>query len=66
MVGDGAISAADMQLLFATDSVDEAVQHLEWNAINRFALRRPQPSRWLGERAPSRPRLALDAQTGAE
>jgi hypothetical protein len=39
MVGDGAISAADLQLLFATDSVDEAVRRLEWNAINRFALK---------------------------
>lgn len=53
MVGYGAISAADLQLLFATDSVDDAVQHLEWNAIHRFALKLPRPSRWLGECAPA-------------
>ncbi|HTI36045.1 MAG TPA: TIGR00730 family Rossman fold protein [Vicinamibacterales bacterium] len=54
MAVDGAISPKDLQLVFVTDSVDEAMDHLERNAIDRFALRAPRPSRWLGESAPLR------------
>jgi uncharacterized protein (TIGR00730 family) len=52
MVVDGAIAPSDIELLFVTDSVDDAVGHLERNAIDRFALRAPKPSRWLGESVP--------------
>jgi uncharacterized protein (TIGR00730 family) len=65
MVIDGAITEAERQLLFATDSVDEAMRHLERRAIDRFALRRPRPARWLGEHAPSAPRATLKPSPGA-
>jgi uncharacterized protein (TIGR00730 family) len=51
----GAIAAADLRLLFATDSIDDAIAYLERNAIDRFKLRAPRPSRWFGERAPVPP-----------
>jgi uncharacterized protein (TIGR00730 family) len=50
MAIDGAIGTSDLDLLFVTDSVDDAIAHLQTNAIDRFALRAPKPSRWLGER----------------
>jgi hypothetical protein len=53
MAIDGAISPEDLELLFVTDSVEDAIDHLERNAIDRFALRVPKPSRWLGESAPA-------------
>lgn len=49
MAVDGAVSQEDLQLVFVTDTVDEAIAYLERNAIDRFALRAPRPSRWLGE-----------------
>jgi uncharacterized protein (TIGR00730 family) len=52
MAIDGAIGPRDLDLLLVTDNVDEAIGHLERNAIDRFALRAPRPSRWLGESAP--------------
>ena len=61
MAVDGAIGPADLQLLFVTDSVDEAMQYLERTAIDRFALRRVRPTRWLGERAAIRRRSATVA-----
>jgi uncharacterized protein (TIGR00730 family) len=57
MAADGAIDAADLQLLFVTDSVEDAIDHLQRNAIDRFALRVPTPSRWLGEHAPASARV---------
>jgi uncharacterized protein (TIGR00730 family) len=54
LVDDGAIAAADMRLLFVTDDIDAAATHLERNAIDRFALRRPRPSRWFWETSPFR------------
>jgi uncharacterized protein (TIGR00730 family) len=51
MAAAGAMAAADRRLLFATDSVDDAIAYLERNAIDRFKLRAPRPSRWFGERA---------------
>jgi uncharacterized protein (TIGR00730 family) len=53
MAVDGAISTHDLELLFVTDSVEDAIDHLERNAIDRFALRPPKPSAWLGESAPA-------------
>ncbi len=51
----GMISAADVSLVYATDSVEEAINHIRRNAIEPFGLklgtrmRRHLP--WLGERA---------------
>jgi hypothetical protein len=42
MVIDGTVASADLDLLFVTDSVEEAIGHLERNAIDRFALRRAE------------------------
>jgi uncharacterized protein (TIGR00730 family) len=53
MVVDGAIAASDLDLLLVTDDVERAIDHLRRNAIERFALRAPKPSRWLGESAPA-------------
>lgn len=55
MARDGAVAPADVRLLFTTDSVDEAMAYLERNAIDRFSLRRPRPTRWFGERAAPAP-----------
>ena len=51
MVNDGAISAADLQLVMLTDDLAEAIRHLEKHAVGQFGLIGPQPkpSRWLGE-----------------
>lgn len=53
MASAGTISPGDLDLMIVTDSVDEAVAHLERHAIQGFGLKpaRPQPRRWLGERA---------------
>jgi hypothetical protein len=56
LVVEGAMDGSDLNLLFATDSVDDALEYLKRNAIDRFALRAPKASRWLGE---------LSAPTGA-
>lgn len=53
MAVDGAIGPHDLELLLVTDDVEDAIKHLERNAIDRFALRVPTPSRWLGESAPA-------------
>jgi uncharacterized protein (TIGR00730 family) len=53
MAVDGAIGLHDLDLLLVTDDVEDAIKHLERNAIDRFALRVPRPSRWLGESAPA-------------
>ena len=53
MAAAGAISEHDLDLLIVTDDLDEAVQHLEKNAVTAFGLRRipwSQPRWWLGER----------------
>ena len=54
MVVDGLIAPADLDLLFITDSVDDALAHVRAFAIDQFGLkatRVPRPSPWLGERA---------------
>jgi uncharacterized protein (TIGR00730 family) len=48
------ISPEDLELMLVTDSVDEAMRHIELHAIEQFGLQRrkaPRPSKWLGERA---------------
>lgn len=53
MVEEGTISAADLDLVFATDSPEEAVDHIVARIRNGYGLRwqpRPQPSRLLLER----------------
>ncbi len=52
MVGMGTISAADLQLLFMTDSVEDMAAHIYTHVIERFGLRQrraPQRSRLLRE-----------------
>lgn len=52
MVQVGTISAADLQLLFMTDSVDDMAAHIHTHVIERFGLRRrkvPRRSRFLRE-----------------
>ncbi|HJT80628.1 MAG TPA: TIGR00730 family Rossman fold protein [Chthoniobacterales bacterium] len=54
MADTGMIGRDDLDLIFATDSVEEAVAHIKRNAIEPFGLRvvrRPRRSfPWLGER----------------
>ena len=53
MTSHGAISEEDLDLLLVTDDLDEAMRHLEQNAVTAFGLRRVpwhQPRWWLGER----------------
>lgn len=53
MLKEGTIAASDLDLMLVTDSVPEAMAHIEEHAIHRFGLRRkppPTPRRWLGER----------------
>jgi uncharacterized protein (TIGR00730 family) len=54
MVAAGTISATDLDLMLVTDSIDDAIAHLQQHAIKGFGLTkagRPSPWRWLGERA---------------
>jgi hypothetical protein len=48
----GTLSAADLQLLYVTDSVEEALEHIRAKAIEPFGLRRVvrRHLSWLGER----------------
>ena len=51
MIRERTISASDLDLLLVTDSVDEAMAHIEHHAVNRFGFRRVlRPSRLLGEK----------------
>src|SRR5438552_3708484 len=49
----GTISASDLSLIYATDSVDEAIEHIRSKTIEPFGLRRVARMRrhfpWLGE-----------------
>ncbi len=52
MVEAGTVSAGDLDLMLVTDSVADAMAHLEQHAVQRFGLKRrkvPRASRWLGE-----------------
>jgi uncharacterized protein (TIGR00730 family) len=48
------ISSSDLELIYATDSVEEAIAHIRSKAIERFGLKRVAHMRrhfpWLGER----------------
>jgi len=48
----GMISAIDLNLIYATDSVDEAIEHIRSKTIEPFGLKRVprRHLRWLGER----------------
>jgi uncharacterized protein (TIGR00730 family) len=53
MIADGAVGPSDLDLLMVTDDLDEAVKHLDKNAVTAFGLRRVpwrRPRWWLGER----------------
>jgi predicted Rossmann-fold nucleotide-binding protein len=54
MAQHGMISPSDLNLIYATDSVDEAIAHIQSKAIEPFGLRRVarvrRPFIWLGER----------------
>jgi hypothetical protein len=52
MVEAGTIAREDLDLLLFTDSVDEAMAHIEKHAVEQFGLVRrtvPRRSRFLGE-----------------
>ncbi len=53
MIAAGTIKKEDMDLLLFTDSVEEALAHIETNAVERFHLKKKKPMKifaWLGER----------------
>lgn len=52
LAGEGTIDARDLALLKVTDKVDEALDHIQRHAVERFRLRRRpfKPSSLLGER----------------
>jgi uncharacterized protein (TIGR00730 family) len=53
MLEAGTISASDLDLMLVTDSVEEAMGHIEARAVVQFGLtrkQRPRPSVLLGER----------------
>ncbi len=52
MVAEGTIAPEDLHLILLTDSVDQAMRHIEKHAIEQFGLRKrkaPERSRMLGE-----------------
>jgi uncharacterized protein (TIGR00730 family) len=52
MLQAGSIAASDLELLRVTDDLDEAMRHLESNAVTAFGLKRlpqRQPKWWLAE-----------------
>ena len=50
MVRAGTIDVADLNLVLMTDSVDEAMAHIQKHAVQQFGLRTvPKPSKILGE-----------------
>ncbi|AMY10759.1 LOG family protein ORF6 in fasciation locus [Luteitalea pratensis] len=52
LADEGTIDRPDLALFLLTDSVSEAVEHIQRHAIERFGLRRRpiRPSAWLQER----------------
>jgi uncharacterized protein (TIGR00730 family) len=53
MVDAGTIAPADLDLMLVTDSVDDAMAHLELHAIQHFGLKKrkvPRPHKILGEK----------------
>ena len=63
MAKAGMIAPSDLELVHATNSVDDAIAHIRSHAIERFGLhvsRRGRPhSRWLGEHGLPPPLIAL-------
>jgi uncharacterized protein (TIGR00730 family) len=61
MARRGMIADADLRLIYATDSVEEAIAHIQTKAIEPFGLKRVARARrrrafhWLGERGLSVP-----------
>jgi uncharacterized protein (TIGR00730 family) len=55
MATERTIQAMDLNLMLATDDLDEAMSYIAHHAIEPFGLqwRAPNPSRWLGEGRPS-------------
>lgn len=53
MVKEGTISPGDLDLIYATDSVEEAISHIRERAIKPFGLAPETPTSWawLGERS---------------
>ena len=51
MVRQKTIGPEDLRFLMLTDSVEEAMAHIEQHAVQKFALKRlPKPIRMLGEK----------------
>jgi uncharacterized protein (TIGR00730 family) len=63
MAKAGMIAPSDLELVHATNSVDEAIAHIRTHAIERFGLqaarRGRRHRRWLGERGLPPPLAAL-------
>lgn len=56
MIEEGTINANDLELILLTDSVEEAMSHIQKHAVDKFSLdlrRIPTPSKLLGEWNPS-------------
>jgi len=53
MAVEGMIDRSDLDLIFATDSIEEAIAHIREKAITPFGLKLMvrQNLPWLGERA---------------
>jgi uncharacterized protein (TIGR00730 family) len=53
MARAGTISPPDVKLVYATDSVEDAIEHIRTSTIEPFGLKRVARSHypWLGERA---------------
>jgi uncharacterized protein (TIGR00730 family) len=65
MVEESTIAREDLHLILMTDSIDEAMHHIEKHAIEQFGLRRkkvPSRSRMLGE--PGQPKTARRVPQG--
>ena len=60
----GMISQTDVSLVYATDSVEEAIAHIRRKAIEPFGLRLTTRIRrhlpWLGERALDKPKVSVE------
>jgi hypothetical protein len=53
MVKEGTISPEDIDLFFVTDSIEEAMEHIKVNIVDKYGVilkKVPQPSRILLER----------------
>lgn len=66
MLEAGTVSPKDLDLMLITDSVEEAMAHIEQQAVVKFGLRRkrrPKPSVLLGEKGPITPSGAGSTST---